>query len=428
MRGAASVAGVLATLVLGVLWGVSAGLPSGPARAEQAAPPLQALVDATAAGEVLRPPPGRYAGPVVIRKPIVLDGGGRVHVDGGGKGTVVLVATEGAEVRGLILTGSGENHDTLDAGVQVRGNGNRVLDNVIEDCLFGVDLQQSDDNLIQGNRIGSKDLPLGVRGDGIRLWYSRGNEILENRITDVRDVVVWYSGGNRIARNTVTGGRYALHFMYSEANLVEENRYEENMVGVFLMYSDGVELKRNHIRGSLGATGMGIGFKESSRVTIEHNAILYCAKGIYLDTSPYQPDTTNHILSNRIAYNGVGIVFHNDWHGNVFRDNEFAGNFTQVSVRGGGSASRNTWQGNRWDDYRGFDRDGDGRGDTPYVLYAYADRIWQQRPEAAFFRGSPLFEAIDFLDRLAPFSDPTLVLRDDAPRFEPRPEDAPWPM
>jgi nitrous oxidase accessory protein len=62
------------------------------------------------------------------------------------------------------------------------------------------------------------------------------------------------------------------------------------------------------------------------------------------------------------------------------------------------------------------------------VLYAYADRIWQQRPEAAFFRGSPLFEAIDFLDRLAPFSDPTLVLRDDAPRFEPRPEDAPWPM
>ena len=41
-------------------------------------------------------------------------------------------------------------------------------------------------------------------------------------------------------------------------------------------------------------------------------------------------------------------------------------------------------------------------------------------PAAAFFRGSPLFEALDFLDRLAPFSEPTLILRDETPRFVPR--------
>jgi nitrous oxidase accessory protein len=399
---------------------------SGEAAAPQ--PGLQALVDAAAAGEVVRPPPGTWAGPVVIRKPIVLDGGGDVTIDGGGKGTVVRVATDGAEVRGLRLVGSGENHDGLDAGVQVRGDGNRILDNVIEDSLFGVDLQQSNGNLIQDNRIGSKDLPLGVRGDGIRLWYSRDNQILDNEIHDVRDVVVWYSGANEIARNTVTGGRYALHFMYSEANLVEDNRYRDNMVGVFLMYSDGVELRRNHISGAQGATGMGIGFKESSNVVLEDNVLLYCAKGIYLDISPYEPDTTNRFTGNRIAYNGVGVTFHNDWHSNIFRNNDFDGNFTQVAVRGGGSAARNTWEGNRWDDYRGFDRDADGRGDTPYELYSYADRIWQERPEAAFFRGSPLFETIDFLDRLAPFSEPTLVLRDETPRFQPPQELAPWPM
>ena len=43
--------------------------------------------------------------------------------------------------------------------------------------------------------------------------------------------------------------------MYSEANLVEDNRYRNNMVGVFLMYSDGVHLRGNHISGSLGPTG-----------------------------------------------------------------------------------------------------------------------------------------------------------------------------
>jgi nitrous oxidase accessory protein len=419
--GSRAVAAVLATL--GLAFALS---PAGGADAP--APGLQALVDATAPGQVLRPPPGSYAGPIVIRTPIVLDGGGRVRVDAQGEGTVIRIETDGAEVRGLHLTGSGEIHDRLDAAVQVRGDGNRVLDNVITDCLFGIDLQQSNRNRIQGNRIGSKDLELGIRGDAIRLWYSRENEILENEIRDSRDMVVWYSGSNRIARNVVSGGRYALHFMYSEANLVEENHYQGNMVGVFLMYSDGVVLRGNRISGALGATGMGIGFKESSDILVEDNVLIHCAKAIYLDISPYEPDTTNRFLGNRIAYNGIGVVFHSDWQGNVFRDNDFHGNFTQVAVRGGGSAARHLWQGNRWDDYRGFDRDRDGRGDRPYELFSYADRIWQERPEAAFFRGSPLFEAIDFLDRLAPFAEPVMVLRDESPRFEPPQQEPPWPM
>jgi nitrous oxidase accessory protein len=178
-----------------------------------------------------------------------------------------------------------------------------------------------------------------------------------------------------------------------------------------------VEIRGNRITGSVGAIGMGIGFKESSDVLVEGNTIVYCARGVYLDISPYEPDTTNRFLSNRIAYNSVGVEFHSNWHGNVFRGNDFDGNFTQVAVRGGGGASDHLWEGNRWDDYRGFDRDGDGRGDTPYELYAYADRIWMQVPPAAFFRGSPLFEVIDFLDRLAPFTEPTMILRDSAPQF-----------
>jgi nitrous oxidase accessory protein len=79
---------------------------------------------------------------------------------------------------------------------------------------------------------------------------------------------------------------------------------------------------------------------------------------------------------------------------------------------------RNVWERNWWDDYQGFDRDGDGFGDTPYQLSAYADRLWMEIPPLAFFRASPVLEVIDFLERLAPFSSPTLILRDAAPRFE----------
>jgi nitrous oxidase accessory protein len=387
------------------------------AAAPVAAESLQALVDATPEGGELRPPPGQYTGSLELGKPITIDGRGQVRIDGEGAGSVIRIAGDGVTLRGLHISNSGENHDEIDAGIQVRGNRNVIEDNVIENSLFGIDLGQSNENTIRRNTIGSKPLEMGVRGDGIRLWYSRENEIVDNVIRDVRDVVVWYSAENHIARNLVEGGRYALHFMYSKRNIVEDNRYSNNMVGVFLMYSDGVELRRNQITQGVGATSMGVGFKESSNVLLEGNTILRCATGIYLDISPYEPDTVNRFLGNRIAYNSVGVVFHSDWHGNVFEGNDFDDNFTQVTVRGGGGALRHTWTGNRWTDYRGFDRDGDGTGDRPYELFSYADRFWVDRPQAAFFRGSPLFEVIDMLDRLAPFTEPTLVVRDEAPRF-----------
>lgn len=397
-------------------------LLAGPAMAGVAPRSLQQLVDATPAGGRLALAPGRYDGGVVIRRPIVLDGAGKATIDGGGRGSVIVIRGHDVTLRGLEIVGSGENHDALDSGVQIRGDRNVVEDNIIRDCLFGVDLKQSNHNIVRRNRISTTDQELGLRGDGLRLWYSNDNQLIENVITDVRDVVVWYSARNRIAGNTVSGSRYALHFMYSKYNEVEENDWHGNMVGTFLMYSDGVVIRRNRIRNGRGATAMGIGFKESSDVVVEDNSIVNCAKGIYLDISPYQPGSTNRFVGNRIAYSGVGVLFHSDWQGNVFLDNQFRSNFTQVAVRGGGTASNNVWRGNHWDDYAGFDRDANGRGDTPYRLFAYADRIWLQTPAAAFFRGSPLFEAIDFLDRLAPFSEPTLIVEDELPRFSARGE------
>ncbi len=378
-------------------------------------PPLQSLVDATADGGTLTPEPGTYSGPVVLERPITIDGRGAVTVDNGGSGTVVLIDTDGATIKGLTLQASGNSHNDLDAGVQVRGNFNVIKDNRIQDCLFGVDLQQSKNNIVRRNQISSKAVDLGVRGDAIRLWYSFENQVTDNLIRGSRDTVVWYSRDNLIARNDARGGRYSLHFMYSQYNRVEDNHYEDNSVGIFLMYSDGVEIRDNTIIRAEGSTGIGIGFKETSDVTIDGNRILYCATGLSLDVSPYQPDTTNRIRDNLIAYNGVGIRWLNDWQGNEFTGNRFKGNITQMVVEGGKGANRNLWEGNYWDDYEGFDRNDDGIGDSPYELYTYADRIWMDVPPAQFFKGSPMLEVIDFLERLAPFSPPQLLARDPRP-------------
>ena len=381
----------------------------------EALTPLQPLIDATEEGTVLLLEPGTYAGPVRIDRPMTLDGQDKVTIDAGGKGSVILVDTDGAVVRNLHLTNSGESHNDIDSGVQVRGNFNVISDNLIDNCLFGIDLQQSDSNIVRRNRISSKPFELGTRGDAIRLWYSFHNKVTDNTISDSRDTVVWYSANNTISRNTTFNSRYSLHFMYSRYNLVEDNHYYNNTVGVFLMYSDGVVLRNNYIAHASGATGVGIGFKETSDVTVEGNKILYCASGLYIDISPFQPDTINKFSDNLIAYNGIGVRFLNDWAGNEFRENRIIDNLTQIVVSSGKTANRNIWDGNYWSDYEGFDKDSDGVGDTAYELYVYADRLWQDVPYAQFFKGSPVLEVLDFLERLAPFTEPHLLVSDARP-------------
>ncbi len=381
-------------------------------------PPLQPLIDAAEPDAVLSPEPGVYAGPVTLEKPLTLDGQGKVIIDAGGRGSVVYLDTDGATLKNLRLTNSGNSHNDIDAGVQVRGNFNVIKDNVIDNCLFGIDIQQSEFNVVRRNRISSKPVDLGVRGDAVRLWYSFNNKITDNVIRDSRDTVVWYSRDNVIARNDARRGRYSLHFMYSQYNKVEGNHYEDNSVGIFMMYSDGVEVRDNFVAHAVGATGMGIGFKETSDVIVSGNQVLHCAVGLYLDVSPYQPDTSNRITDNLIAYNGIGVQFLNDWQGNFFERNRFKGNLTPVAVSGGKTAERNLWEGNFWDEYQGFDLDNDRIGDTPFEYYSYADRIWMDVPAARFFKSSPMLEVLDFLERLAPFTDPDRVLRDARPLMD----------
>ncbi len=382
--------------------------------------PFQDLVDRAESGSVLKPPPGNYAGPVTINKPLTIDGGGQVTIDAGDRGTVMILNTSNAVVRGVHLTGSGDSHDTDDSCLDVRGDHNTLENIEMDNCLFGLDLKQSNNNVIRGNSIRSKDRELGVRGDGLRLWYSNDNLIENNRIIDSRDMVAWYSNKNTFRHNLGRRSRYSIHFMFANDNVVENNEFYDNAVGVYFMYTEGGVVRDNVISHATGATGMGIGFKESSGTIIENNEIIYCGVGIGSDLSPFQPDSTIEIRGNRFAYNGVGILFNSETGGNNMLNNVFEGNLTQVAYGGHGdnnNSPKNVWSGNYWDDYQGFDRNGDGIGDKTHELYAYADQIWMEMPVARFFRSSPVMELLDFLERLAPFSTPDLILRDEKPRF-----------
>ncbi len=380
---------------------------------------LQDAIDRAPVGSTIKLPAGVYKGKITINKPLSIIGQEEgVIIDGEGEGTVITAKGSFVTLKNLRIIGSGERHDKLDAAIAMsEGKQCEISNCVIEDTLFGIDLQMVSNSIISNNTITSKDLDLGLRGDGLRLWYSNDNIVKKNTLIRSRDMVVWYSHGNQIVENRGEHCRYSLHFMYAGKNIVKDNRYKYNSVGIFFMYSQDTVATGNIVKSSLGATGMGIGLKDVSNFTIKDNTVIYCAQGIYIDRSPFEPDTNNWIEGNNILYNAEGLHFHSLSENNIIRGNILKGNIEDiVNDSRGSKTNKNEIVGNYWDNYAGFDKNGDNIGDTTHKVYQYADQLWVYNPDVKFFYGSPVISLLNFLAKLAPFSKPLFLLEDEQPK------------
>lgn len=381
---------------------------------------LQQEIDKLKPGDTLRLAAGVLEGPIIIRTPgVTLDGGGKAIVDGRGEGTVVVVAAADVTIRGLRVTGSGQAHEQVDAGISVRSARNVRIEGVtVTDCLFGIDMEYSAGVVVTGTRISSKNLVLGLRGDAIRIHSSKDVLITGNHWSHARDVVAWYSEGITFQGNLGEDSRYSLHSMYTKRLVIAENRFYRNSVGVFLMYGNGMTVRKNVIMHSLGATGVGIGLKETSGIFVQDNTILYCASGILVDNSPWEPKTRNWFYGNTVAFSTQGVLLSNDREGNEFRGNVFQANLVDVQSESRGR-SLSLWEGNVWDKYAGFDRDRNGIGDTAHILHSYGDAMADTHSFTGFFHATPVELLIETIQRLVPLTEPTVVLQDPRPGLTP---------
>ncbi|HWV38085.1 MAG TPA: nitrous oxide reductase family maturation protein NosD [Vulgatibacter sp.] len=381
---------------------------------------LQAAVDAAAPGQALCLAPGTYDGPLQIEEAITLWGPGAV-IRSQGKGSTVRLDAPG-RLLGLTVDGSGGRFDKLDAAVRVQAEDALVEGLTIRNATFGILVERSKRVTIRGNHVvGDRRKALGLRGDGIRLWEAHGCLIEGNLVEASRDMVIWYSTDTTLLENTVVDGRYGSHLMYSHRSHVLRNRYVGNTVGVFVMYSREVDLRENLLADSAGAAGIGLGVKESGNLDVVRNLFVHNTIGAYLETSPLQQDDHNLFEENVFRLGETGVVFHSSQHRNVFRRNSFRDNFAVVRVEGGGDALGVTWDGNDYDDYAGYDLDGDGIGDIPYEQRRLSSDLLARTPSLEFFRGSLTLALVDAASHALPLVKPTLVLRDESPRMAPLP-------
>jgi len=381
---------------------------------------IQPLLDRLQPGDTLKLPAGYYYGPGYIKTPnVIIDGQGTATISGRNLKSVLYVEADDVTIKNLHIVESGDSPDRIDCAIKIKkSNRFKIFNNRIEETLFGIDVFWSNDGLIKNNNITSiSRKPKGLKGDAIRLWYSKNCTIQENFWHEVRDMVVWYSSDNNFIGNYGEGNRYSIHFMYSHNNKISHNHFSNSSVGVFLMYSEKTIMNNNLIENSQGVTGMCLGMKETSSNQIVDNKFLYSARGIYIDVSPFVPWKTNTISGNEIAFCNVAVEFLKDQEGNLFSKNMFHDNLTQVFIQGGGTANRNKWINNYWGDYEGFDKDEDNIGDHPYRIYEYHARLWRFNKHVKYFYGSPILSIIDYLEKLAPFSKPQFVLKDPKPIF-----------
>lgn len=378
---------------------------------------LQRRLDAAPEGAALCLEPGDHEGPVRVERRLTLWGAPGAWIRSRGGGTTVAIEAGGVALLGVGVDGSGGRFDLLDAAVRVRADDVRVEGVTVRSALFGILVEQSRRVSVRGNRVeGRPGKALGLRGDPIRLWEVRDSTVADNVVEDGRDVVVWYSPGNRFLRNRVERGRYGTHFMYSHDNVVEGNRYVENVVGIFVMYSRNLQVRSNLLAESAGAAGVGLGAKESGGLQVLGNRFLGNQVGVYLDTSPLYPEDHNLFERNDIRFSATAVVFHGTVDRNHFRSNRFRDNLAQVRVEGRGDARAAEWRGNQFDDYTGYDLDGDGFGDLPYELRSLSGALTARRPALAFFRGTPALGLVELVGRLVPIFRPQTLLVDPSPR------------
>jgi nitrous oxidase accessory protein len=359
---------------------------------------------------------GVHRGPLVVRKSLRLVGQAWPVIDGGGRGTVVQLDAPAIELSGFVIRKSGNILEREDGGVLAAAPRQRIEGNRFEDVLFGVYLRQSPRTVLRGNELHGKDLPVPRRGDLIRVWYSDDVTVEANTTRGGRDVVLWYSNRLTVHDNRASGGRYGLHFMYCHDAAISGNWLRDNSVGAFLMYSERLRLKKNWIQANRGASGYGIGLKDMDKSDVSGNVVAGNKAGIFLEHS------RGVFQNNLLVDNDKGVVIFPSAQGNRFEANTFLNNGEQVATEGFAEMmTTNLWRGNFWSDYRGYDRDGDGKGDVVYRPLRLFERLADRNPTLRLFAGSPSAQAIDFASRVFPIFEPKAKFVDESPLMRPFP-------
>lgn len=382
---------------------------------------IQAAIDRAAPGDVIEVQRARYFENLRIEKPLTLRGIERPMVNGGGKGNTISVTAPDVTIEGMVVANSGDDRVAQNAGIYIYPGAHRAK---VQRCylsynLFGLWIEKADDVQILHNKItGKRDYDSPRRGNGVQLYNTKGARIIGNEVSFVRDALyIDVSHHAEFRQNNMHHSRYGTHYMNSYYNVWEDNDTWKNQAGLALM-----EVRDQVIRNNRAWSNIdhGIMLRTVQDAVIENNIVMDNKRGFFVYDLEFAEMRGNVIAGNQTGVHLAGAAK------NVWDGNDMIGNRLQVRYVLTRDQSWGGEKGNYWSNYRGWDRDHDGRGDIPYEANDIVDRLSWRYPAVQMLLASPAVQALRLVGQQFPvLRVPSVV--EERPRMLPRSTDwAQW--
>ena len=244
------------------------------------------------------------------------------------------------------------------------------------------------------------------------MWYCENIRIENNRIHGHRDGIYFeFVEHSKIIGNLSEGNiRYGLHFMFSNHDDYIGNTFKNNGTGVAVMFSDHINMKKNHFVDNWGTTNYGLLFKEIYDGELSENIFENNTTAIFADGS-----NRIKIINNEFRGNGWAMNIFSSCMDNEIAYNNFISNTFDLTTNG--KRNNNNFHDNFWDQYTGYDLDKDGVGDVPYRPVRLFSYLIGRIPESIILLRSFFIDMINIAEKVAPVLTPQ-SLTDERPRMK----------
>lgn len=373
---------------------------------------LQTVADKAQPGDTILVAAGHYPQhDIIIRKPLTIIGENYPVFDGGKQYQVFIVTAANVRIEGITVQRTGRSSLVDMAGIRLQNVSGAVIQNCrFFETTYAVYIQHSRHCTITGNQIKASATDELQSGNGIHAWKSDSLLIKGNTIAGHRDGIYFeFVTGSSILHNVSYNNiRYGLHFMFSHHDTYSHNTFRNNGAGVAVMYTKDVTMTNNTFHHNWGDASYGILLKEISDSRINGNRFSKNTIGIFMEGS-----RRIHISRNEFSSNGWAMRVQASCEANVIEQNNFSDNSFDVATNG--TMMLNTFRGNYWDKYEGYDLNRDGTGDVPYHPVSVYSILSERIPATMILYRSFLTNIMDQAEKVMPSIIPD-QLRDDAPK------------
>lgn len=354
-------------------------------------------------GDTIRLKRGTY--PTVnleIKKSISILGERGAVLDGQREGYVLRLLADSITISGLTIQNSGRSYTKDFAAIYAfKANYLSISNVTLIDPFFGMLIEKSKHGKIFNNTIYGFLARMDDSGNGIHLWHCSGMKISDNEVYKMRDgIYLEFVDESTIENNYAHHNvRYGLHFMFSNHDNYLTNTFEHNGAGVAVMFSKFIVMRKNRFIENWGTASYGLLLKEIYDAEVEQNEFNENTIGIFIEGS-----TRINYFNNLFTSNGWAIKVSGGCYENRFSKNDFIGNSFDVSYNT--KMNDNSFEGNYWSDYVGYDLDRNGVGDVPYCPVKLFSYIVNKTPETIILMRSLFVDIINFSEKVSPVFTP----------------------